>query len=119
MGRLKVSGPRLSRQQARLAAPALTEAARTRVRDKAQPWRAWYKTKRWRQLRLAVLKRDGFRCVQTGVMLVGRYPAGNSPVVDHIVPHRGDEALFWDEANLQSVSADYHNGEKQRIEARI
>lgn len=37
-------------------------------------------------------------------------------VVDHRVPHRGDEALFWNEANWQSLCASHHSGAKQREE---
>lgn len=55
-------------------------------------------------------------CQQTGVALVGRHPKPNSPVVDHITPHRGDPELFWDEANLQAVAKGWHDSEKQRQE---
>lgn len=37
-------------------------------------------------------------------------------VVDHIVPHRGDMALFWDKSNWQALCADCHNIHKQRLE---
>lgn len=37
-------------------------------------------------------------------------------VVDHILPHRGDQALFWDKDNWQSLCAECHNRHKQRIE---
>jgi 5-methylcytosine-specific restriction protein A len=30
-------------------------------------------------------------------------------VVDHVVPHRGDERLFWDVTNWQPVCAPCHN----------
>ena len=53
--------------------------------------------------------RDGFVCQATGVRLGGEFPAADSPVVDHIEPHRGDEDLFWDPTNLQSVSKEYHD----------
>ena len=86
------------------------------LRDKAQPWRAWYKTARWQRVRAKILKRDGYLCQATGVALVGKYPAGNSPVVDHKIPHRGDEDLFWDEGNLQAVCKQWHDSEKQRQE---
>lgn len=39
-------------------------------------------------------------------------------VVDHKVPHRGDEALFWDQGNWQSLCEDHHNGQKAREEIR-
>ena len=37
-------------------------------------------------------------------------------VVDHRIPHRGDQALFWNESNWQSLCATHHSGEKQRQE---
>lgn len=37
-------------------------------------------------------------------------------VVDHIKPHRGDEALFWDETNWQSLCVTHHNRDKQAID---
>lgn len=30
-------------------------------------------------------------------------------VVDHIIPHRGDEFLFWDESNWQPLCASCHS----------
>ena len=38
-------------------------------------------------------------------------------VVDHIVPHRGDQDLFWSEANWQPLCAAHHSADKQRAEA--
>lgn len=37
-------------------------------------------------------------------------------VVDHIVPHKGDQALFWLESNWQSLCRTCHNSRKQRQE---
>lgn len=37
-------------------------------------------------------------------------------IVDHIVPHRGDQALFWDTNNWQSLCKTCHDSHKQRIE---
>lgn len=39
-------------------------------------------------------------------------------VVDHIVPHHGDRALFRSKANWQSLCANCHNGRKQSEEHR-
>ncbi|MRW85402.1 HNH endonuclease [Pseudoduganella sp. FT26W] len=39
-------------------------------------------------------------------------------VVDHRIPHRGDQALFWDKANWQALCKPCHDGQKQREEAR-
>lgn len=36
--------------------------------------------------------------------------------VDHIVPHKGDQKLFWDESNWQSLCQECHSADKQRIE---
>ena len=85
-------------------------------RDAAAPWRKWYKTARWQKLREDVLKRDLFTCQQTGVLLIGKHPAPNSPVVDHIQEHRGNAELFWDMNNLQALSKAYHDSEKQKQE---
>ncbi|WP_176515885.1 HNH endonuclease [Pseudomonas ceruminis] len=38
-------------------------------------------------------------------------------IVDHIVPHRGDKVLFWDQANWQSLCKPCHDSVKQAEEA--
>jgi len=37
-------------------------------------------------------------------------------VVDHIIPHRGDQKLFWDTANWQALCKPHHDRDKQREE---
>ena len=37
-------------------------------------------------------------------------------VVDHIIPHRGDQALFWDTGNWQSLCKRCHDSAKQAEE---
>lgn len=37
-------------------------------------------------------------------------------VVDHIIPHRGDQRLFWDTSNWQPLCHDDHDIVKQREE---
>ncbi len=37
-------------------------------------------------------------------------------VVDHIEPHRGDSALFWDSGNWQALCKRCHDAHKQRQE---
>lgn len=39
-------------------------------------------------------------------------------VVDHIVPHKGDKALFWDSSNWQALCSECHNSQKRRQENR-
>jgi 5-methylcytosine-specific restriction protein A len=36
-------------------------------------------------------------------------------VVDHVIPHRGDEGLFWDQGNWQALCIPHHN-KKSAIE---
>lgn len=113
MGRLKGRGlaPRLAPVAGRLR-PAVAGA------DDGRRSVDWLHTARWQRLRLKVLARDGYQCQQTGMMLTGKHPAPDSPVVDHMIPHRGDEALFWDEGNLQAVSKGWHDRQKQQMEKR-
>jgi 5-methylcytosine-specific restriction protein A len=92
------------------------ERARDGQRSASNPWRAWYKTAKWQKLRAKILKRDLYTCQRTGELLTGKHPAPNSPVVDHIKPHRGDPELFWDEKNLHAVSKAFHDSQKQREE---
>ena len=44
----------------------------------------------------------------------GRLTPAN--VVDHIREHKGDESLFFDSSNLQSLCAPHHNSVKQSEE---
>lgn len=37
-------------------------------------------------------------------------------VVDHVIPHEGDEVLFWDESNWQSLCKTCHDSAKQTLE---
>lgn len=39
-------------------------------------------------------------------------------VVDHIVPHEGDQQLFWSRDNWQSLCKQHHDGAKAEIEGR-
>ncbi len=118
---------RLSRPPALLAAAprligyadkAAAERDRDRRRMAENAARRLYNTARWRALRLEVLDRDGWLCRQTGVLLVPGRVADHSAVVDHIEPHRGNLALFWDPANLQSVAKSWHDSDKNRQDRR-
>lgn len=40
-------------------------------------------------------------------------------VVDHIVPHRGDQSLFWRRSNWQALCVAHHSRDKQREEASL
>ena len=75
-------------------------------------YRRLYKTKAWQQLRKACLTRDSFTCRFCGKLEWN----GSRLVADHIRPHRGDEALFFDLENLQCLCVGCHDGAKQSEE---
>ena len=64
---------------------------------------------KWRSARARFLRKYPLcvKCRENGKLT----PA---TVVDHIVPHRGDPVLFWDEKNWQPLCKDCH-GEKTGI----
>ena len=90
----------LSREASKAAFEARRESAASRGYD-------WL----WRK-ESAVFKASHPLCVMC--LREGRTAAAE--VVDHIVPHRGDMALFWDRSNWQALCAPHHNREKQRQE---
>lgn len=78
----------------------------------ANPLRHLYSTARWRRLRWATLVRDLFTC-----QMCGRLEHDTSKLVaDHKEPHRGREAMFWDEENIRTVCQSCHSGAKQKEE---
>jgi 5-methylcytosine-specific restriction endonuclease McrA len=114
MGKLRGRGlpNRLARAPSRLRAAPSTEPERNRDRRRTQPWRAWYGSARWRALSWAVRLEAAFTCARCA-RVEGRK---GQTVADHIVPHRGDEALFWDRANLQCLCKPCHDQAKQAEE---
>lgn len=77
--------------------------------DKQRPQRKsyphFYNTKRWKNLRLRILNQTPY-CQQCW-RDKNQYVYAN--VVDHIIDHRGNERLMWDEANLQSMCKPCHD----------
>lgn len=106
MARLKTLRPRLAEQKNRLATAAPAS------------WRSGLTSNqrgynyRWQQARERYLL-DHPLCVfceRKGMTTA-------ASVVDHIVAHRGDQDLFWDQGNWQSLCATCHSSVKQREEA--
>lgn len=66
---------------------------------------------RWQKARAGHLRNNPLcaECLKRGIVT----PA---TIVDHIVPHRGDQALFWDPNNRQSMCKHCHDSHKQRLE---
>ena len=48
--------------------------------------------------------------------MCGKPLRGADAVVDHVIPHRGDWRLFWDESNWQALCKHCHDSHKQRQE---
>ena len=67
--------------------------------------------RRWQAARLRHLAREPL-CRYCAAQ--GRTRAAT--VVDHIAPHRGDSARFWDSSNWQSLCKPCHDGAKSRLE---
>ncbi|GAA4218581.1 5-methylcytosine-specific restriction endonuclease McrA [Sagittula marina] len=114
MGKLAGRGmpSRLGRPVSRLVSKR-PEAAKPEGQRNA--WHKWYNTTRWRKLRWSVIEAANFTCQRLGC---GRIEADTSKLVaDHVKPHRGDAALFWDRKNLKCLCQSCHSGAKQREEA--
>jgi 5-methylcytosine-specific restriction protein A len=67
---------------------------------------------RWQKARATWLRRHPLcnRCDQLGKVVA-------ATVVDHIIAHEGDQDLFWDTGNWQSLCQPCHDGWKQAQEA--
>ena len=63
----------------------------------------------WRKARNAFLQAHPL-CVEC--MKEGRYVKATD--VDHIVPHRGDSKLFWDQSNWQALCHRHHSMKTRR-----
>jgi len=61
-------------------------------------------TYRWAKVRRRFLKEHPLcaECQRQGLVVA-------ATVVDHIVPHRGDQALFWDRENWQALCKSCHD----------
>lgn len=68
---------------------------------------------KWQQARKLFLQEHPL-CVMCEA--AGLVVAAN--VVDHKIPHEGDQKLFWSRSNWQSLCTPCHSGEKQRQENR-
>lgn len=84
--------------------------ARKRRYDRTRPTASQrgYGSK-WRTARAAFLRIND-RCAWPRCGAV-------ATVVDHIIPHRGDDKLFWDRNNWQPLCKSCHDRHKQRQES--
>lgn len=68
---------------------------------------------RWRKARATYLKRHPL-CV----LCEAERRITPATVVDHIIPHKGDSALFWDTGNWQSLCKTHHDSKTAREDGR-
>jgi 5-methylcytosine-specific restriction endonuclease McrA len=70
-----------------------------------------YSTYRWQKARRRFLRTHPVcvLCEQIGITSL-------ADTVDHIVPHKGNEALIWDEANWQPTCKACHDSRKALLE---
>lgn len=102
------------------AAPSRLQRAPSRLAVATGSWRAGKESReargydhRWRRYRLGYLAQHPLcvMCHERGLVAV-------ATVVDHIVPHRGDQQLFWLETNHQALCKACHDGDKARQERK-
>jgi 5-methylcytosine-specific restriction endonuclease McrA len=88
-------------------------APRLQRSEEAKVWQRWYKTARWQALRRQILSAHPLcsMCHADGRLT----PA---TVCDHVVPHKGDPALFWNSGNLTGLCKPHHDAAKQAEERR-
>lgn len=93
---------------------------RKNTNEGKQAYKSLYRLKAWQALRQATFHRDALICQMPGcgVLCAGAYPAPDSPVCDHRVPHKGALALFLDPDNLQTLCKACHDGAKAIQESR-
>lgn len=83
----------------------------TKNRGESAAWQHLYKRSRWLRMRSRQLDRDPLcaYCLQSEEVT-------EATIVDHIKEHKGDEAVFFDPDNLQSLCKSCHDSIKQREE---
>lgn len=73
--------------------------------------RRWYYTARWKALR-EQKQRDNPLCVEC--QAEGRVMVWTD--LDHVIPHQGDEALFFNADNVQGLCKPHHSAKTRRGE---
>lgn len=68
------------------------------VRTKSRQWHNKYNNAQWRKKSREFLRNNPY-CVECG---------NKATITDHIIPHRGNEFLFWSDENLQAMCQSCH-----------
>lgn len=82
-------------------------------KPRRSPYKKLYNTSRWQALRKVVLNKQPL-CVEC--MKAKRITLAT--VVDHIKPHKGNEELFYDKANLQPLCKSCHDRKTAKEDGR-
>src|SRR4029079_15009737 len=83
------------------------ERDRSRRDRREQPWASWYRSPIWKAIKSHRLAAEP-QCRECAVE--GRAePASH---VDHIEPHQGEESLFMQYENTQSLCRHHHNAHR-------
>lgn len=79
----------------------------------SRPFKKLYNS-RWYKLRKQFLLRYPLceECKRDGVVIAAE-------VVDHVIPHKGNEQLFWDESNWQSLCKHHHDIKTAKEDGRF
>lgn len=102
---------RLAVERGRCADHRRTEAARAYDKQRGGAANRGYGRK-WEAARLAFLRAHPLcECVDCKG---GELRVMAASVVDHIVPHRGDPALFWNSNNWQAMAKQCHDRKTAR-----
>lgn len=75
----------------------------------AQKYRKFYRLSRWTKLSKTIRADEPLCriCLSKGI-------SNPSQVVDHIIPHKGNEDLFWSSENLQAICKRCHDRKSAR-----
>lgn len=109
VGKLKSISPRLSGLDAKL--PVMSGVPGSARANKGSSSTARGYGYRWQQERAAFLAANPL-CMMCSKDL----SPVTATVVDHKIPHGGNEALFWDKKNWQALCKHCHDSVKQRAE---
>ena len=69
----------------------------------------FYTSKRWRDIRIKVIRRDKYKCQQCGVLCLGKAKGKPSPEVDHIQERKTHPQLAYNMGNLQVLCRSCHS----------
>lgn len=80
----------------------------------SRPFKHLYNSSRWKVLRKQFLQEHPLceECKRKGVIK----PA---TIVDHVVAHKGNEVLFWDQSNWQGLCKHHHDQKTAKDDGRF